>query len=206
MLRRLLSGRRFQARSSEVAKAADVWERAGQTSSAALPVMAEVEALALKIYGAHGLPTQPGHYRRGPNADAWLFLGEHVDADLRWAMVLDMPPEQGWRYATLEDIGRFRGAPPELRAASNLLATCRHLKSRLAGREPGNPGDDIETAIRLGADWRTLMDALALRGANRLKLTTPSDVPPDLFPDDPALPAPATAPAKPKRTRKKKPI
>lgn len=206
MLRRLLSGRRrFQAR-SEVAVAADVWEKAGQAASATLPVMAEVEALALRIYGAHGLPTQPGHYRRGPNADAWLFLGEHVDADLRWAMVLDMPPEQGWRYATLEDIGRFKGASPELRAASNLLATCRHLKSRLAGREAGNPGDDIETAIRLGADWRTLTEALALRGKTRLKLTTPSDVAPDLFPDDPALPSPAATPRKPKRTRRKKTV
>ncbi len=207
MWRRLLSGRRrHEATRSAVATAADVWERAGKTATATLPVMAEVEALALNIYRAHGLPTQPGHYRRGPTSDNWLYLGEQVDTNMRWAMVLDMPPEQGWRYATLEDIGRFDGAPADLRAASNLLATCRHLKSRLHGREAGNTGDDIETAIRLGADWRALTDAIALRGKSRLKLTTPADEGPDLFPDDKALPEPKTGKAevKPKRVRRKK--
>ncbi len=209
MWRGLRSGRRRSEARSGIATAADVWERAGQVATATLPIMAEVEALALQIYGVHGLPTQPGHYRRGPNADAWLFLGEHVEADLRWAMVLEMPPEAGWRYATLEDIGRFKGAPSDLRAASNLLATCRHLKSRLHGREAGHPGDDIETAIRLGADWRALQDALAHRGKSRLKLTTPTDPEPEPEPESPALPAPkktaARGPAKSARSRRKKP-
>lgn len=208
MLRRLLSARRRFDGPSTVAAVADVWERAGQVGIAALPVMGEVEALALRIYGAHGLPTQAGHYRRGPDAESWVYLGEHVDPDLRWAMVLAMPPEAGWRYATLEDIGRFRNAPADLHAASNLLATCRHLKARLAGREPGHPGDDLETAIRLGADWRALTDALARRGKSRLRLTTPADPVTDPSGDDPALPAPPgdpTAPtAKPKRTRRRK--
>jgi hypothetical protein len=202
---RQLSGRRRVTNRSAVATAADVWERAGQVATATLPVMAEVEALALRIYGAHGLPTVPGHYRRGPDADAWVFLGEQVDPDLRWAMVLDLPPEAGWRYATLEDIGRFRGAPADLRAASNLLATCRHLKARLAGREPGHPGDDIETAIRLGADWRALTDALVLRGKSRLKLTTPAAAPAEAT-ALPALPtADGEAPPRPRRARRKKP-
>lgn len=183
---------------SEVATTADVWERAGQAATATLPLMAEVEALALRIYGAHGLPTQAGHYRRGPHAEAWLFLGEHLDAELRWAMVLDMPPEAGWRYATLEDIGRYPGAPAELRAASNLLATCRHLKARLNGREAGHPGDDIETAIRLGADWRALQDALALRGKSRLKLTTPTDTMPQGDADPAAKRSALPAPKKPR--------
>lgn len=203
MWRRLSGRRRFESR-SEVATTADVWERAGQVATATLPVMAEVEALALQIYGAHGLPTRPGHYRRGPGDGAWLYLGEHVDADLRWAMVLDMPPEAGWRYATLEDIGRFKGAPADLRAASNLLATCRHLKARLAGREPGHPGDDLETAIRLGADWRALTESLALRGKSRLKLTKPVDAPVDgTAPAAPAL-SDGTTTSRAKRTRRKK--
>ncbi|MBX9616326.1 MAG: hypothetical protein K2X25_12080 [Caulobacteraceae bacterium] len=206
---RSLSGRRRQNRTSDVAIAADVWERAGQAATATLPVMAEVEALALRIYGAHDLPTRPGHYRRGPDAGTWVYLGEQVDPDLRWAMVLEMPPEAGWRYATLEDIGRFPGAPADLRAASELLATCRHLKSRLAGREPGHPGDDLETAIRLGASWRGLTDALAQRSKSRLKLTPPSDPGPDRTATDAALPAPsdpvAPRPTRPKRVRRKKP-
>lgn len=197
MWRRLFSGRRRPERTSQIARAADVWERAGKVATATLPVMAEVEALALKVYGDHGLPTRPGHYRRGPDDDHWTYLGEHVDAPYRWAMVLDRPPESGWRYATLEDIGRHPGGSPQLQAASGLLSTCRHLKSRLTGREPGEPGDDIETAIRLGVEWRALQDALAqpARDASRLKLTRPVD----------ALPEPAPGPAaKPKRTRRKK--
>lgn len=192
-----------------MATAADVWERAGQAATATLPVMAEVEALALTIYRAHGLPTRSGHYRRGPDAANWVYLGEQVDPDLRWAMVLEMPPEAGWRYATLEDIGRFPGAPSDLRAASNLLATCRHLKSRLAGREAGHPGDDLETAIRLGSDWRALTDALAQRGKSRLKLTPPSDSTPDGSGRGAVLPAPpdptASQAVKPKRARRKTP-
>ncbi len=128
MWRNPLSGRRRPDPSrSDVALTADVWERAGQVATATLPVLAEVEAFALTIYGAHGLPTRQGHYRRGPSEGAWLFLGETLAAEQRWAMVLNMPPEEGWRYATLEDIGCFNGASAELRAASALLATCRHL-------------------------------------------------------------------------------
>ncbi|WP_396594337.1 hypothetical protein [Brevundimonas sp. R86498] len=201
------SGRRQSDSPSAVATVADVWERAGQAATATPPVMTEVEALALTIYGLHGLPTVPGHYRRGPGNDAWAYLGEHVGADIRWAMVLERPPEAGWRYATLEDIGRFPGAPADLRAASHLLGTCRRLKARLTGREPGHPADDLETAIRLGADWHALTEALAQRGKSRLKLTPPSDAetrdssaPEALAPPQ----AKAVAVPKPKRVRRPK--
>lgn len=195
MWRDLFSGRRsYRSGRSEVAVAADVWERAGKAAAATLPVMAKVEKLALKVYGEFGLPTEPGHYRRGPGSDHWVYLGEHLDAETRWAMILEMPTEAGWRYATLEDIGRYPDAPTELRAASNLLATCRHLKSRLMGGEPGNPGEDVETAIRLGVDWRELQDLLAWRESPKLKLTQPSD----------ALPPPAPNGADEVRTIKPK--
>lgn len=179
-------------RATAVARAADLWERAGKASAATLPIMAKVEKLAFQIYAEHGLPTQPGHYRRGPADETWTYLGEHVDAQMRWAMVLAHPPEEGWRYASLEDIGRYPGAPAELQAASNLLATCRHLKSRLLGREPGEPGDDIETAIRLGVDWKELQELIRWRETSKLKLTKPSD----------ALAPPAPEPAPPKKARK----
>ena len=201
MWRDLLSGRRRSGGGrSEVAVAADLWERAGQASMATLPVMAKVEKLALKVYGECGLPTEPGHYRRGPQADGWIYLGQHLDAETRWAMILEMPPEAGWRYATLEDLGRYPGAPTELKAASNLLATCRHLKARLAGGEPGNPGDDLETAIRLGVDWRELQDLLSWRESTKLRLTPPADALPLAEPQQ--EPPAAEKAAKPKATRK----
>lgn len=200
---------RQDRRTTAIIRAADVWERAGKSSTATLPIIAKVEKLALQIYGDYGLPTAHGHYRRAPSADEWVFLGEEVEAEWRWAMVLERPPEAGWRYATLEDIGRFTGASAELLAASNLLATCRHLKGRLSGREPGEPGDDIETAIRLGVDWRELQDLISWREASKLKLTTPSDAlaAPEPEPKPEAAPGPTPkpkSPRKPRAPRKKK--
>jgi len=203
---------RHDRRTTAVVRAADMWERAGKASAAVLPIMAKVEKLALQVYGDHGLPIQPGHYRRAPASQDWLFLGEFVEAEIRWALILEKPPEAGWRYATLEDIGRFPGAPAELLAASNLLSTCRHLKSRLLGREPGEPGDDIETAIRLGVDWRELQDLISWREASKLKLTTPSDAlpspEPEVEPEPSPTPTPETSakpPRKPRAPRRKKP-
>lgn len=186
---------RTNRRVTALVAAADLWERAGRRGPATLPVLAEVEASAMDVYAAHGLPTQPGHYQRAPGAAEWTWLAEELPAELRWAMVLERPPEHGWRYATLEDIGRFPGASSELLAAADLLGECRHLKNRLSGREPGEPGDDIQTAIRLGFAWHALKDAMAWKEKARLKLTTPSD----------ALPAPEPAQEpKPKPARKPK--
>lgn len=187
----LLGNRGRQGRRAvAIARSIDMWERAGQTAPAILPAVAEVEATALQVYAAHGLPTRTGHYQRAPGALEWVWLAEDLPAEQRWAMVLEYPLEHGWRYAILEDIGRFPGAPPELTAASRLLAGCRHLKQRLAGKEPGDPGEDLQHAIRLGADWQVLKDAMAWKESVRLKLTVPSDA------------LPAQAPDKPKRTPK----
>lgn len=195
----LLGNRGRGRRSTGLAVAtADLWEKAGRRAPPALPAIVEVEASALEVYAAHNLPTQHGHYQRAPGAAEWTWLAEEVPAELRWAMVLERPPEQGWRYATLEDIGRFPGASAELLAAANLLSDCRHLKDRLTGREPGEPGDDIQTAIRLGFEWYALKDAMAWKEKARLKLTTPSDT----------LPAPEPEPgitsATPRPTRSRK--
>lgn len=210
----LLGDRGRRDRKTALVAAADLWERAGRRGPATLPVIAEVEASALEVYAAHGLPTRHGHYQRAPGAPEWTWLAEELPAEVRWAMVLERPPEHGWRYAILEDIGRFPGASSELLAAANLLAECRHLKDRLWGREPGEPGDDIQTAIRLGHEWHVLKDAMAWKEKARLKLTKPSDAlpsprsepEPDIAPDRPPEldPAPAKPPRKPRAPRKKK--
>ncbi|WP_428150805.1 hypothetical protein [Brevundimonas sp.] len=174
--------------------AGDMWERAGRRAPPTLPAIAEIESTALEVYAAHGLPTQHGHYQRAPGALEWTWLAEELPADIRWAMVLERPPEHGWRYATLEDIGRFPGASAELLAAANLLSECRHLKDRLSGREPGEPGEDIQTAIRLGFEWHALKDAMAWKEKARLKLTTPSDALPAPEPQPEPEPEPAADP------------
>ena len=216
----LLGNRGRGDRKTALAVAGDLWERAGRRAPATLPAIAEVEASALQVYADHGLPTQHGHYQRAPGAPEWIWLAEELPAELRWAMVLERPPEHGWRYATLEDIGRFPGASSELLAAANLLAECRRLKDRLTGREPGEPGDDIQTAIRLGFEWHALKDAMAWKEKARLKLTTPSDAlsaplseaeptasaVPDRQPklDLDATPAAVKPPRKPRKPRKAK--
>jgi hypothetical protein len=194
--RNLLTSRRGAPDAgTAVARVADVWEKAGRRASAGLPTMAEVEMSALKVYADHGLPTKPGHYRRGPVSNAWDYLGEDVDIARRWDMVLERPTESGWKFATLEDLGRHEGASAELRAASALLSACRHLKDRMTGRAVGDPGDDIERAIRLGVDWQRLKDAQAWKESSRLKLTTPED-------DAPEAPAAALPAAKSKAAPK----
>ena len=200
--RSMLTGRRGDpGAAAAVARAADVWEKAGRRAAASLPTMAEVEATALKVYAEHDLPTRSGHYRRGPGSSSWDYLGEDVGIERRWDMVLERPSEAGWRFATLEDIGRYETASAELRAAAALLAACRHLKDRMHGRAVGDPGDDIERAIRLGVDWQRLKDAEAWKETSRLKLTNPEDVLPGPAPKLPAKPR-ARAAAKPRASRK----
>ncbi len=207
-------GRRPRRSGTGLVLATDVWERAGKRSAPILPAIAEVEDTALQVYAAHGLPVRHGHYQRAPGALEWTWLAEELPADVRFAMILERPPEHGWRYATLEDLGRYPGASPELSAAAGLLGGCRHLKDRLSGREPGDLGGDIQAAIRLGARWHELKDAMIWKEKVRLKLTTPSDAlpsprsrrsaerPPELdfgaAPPGGATPPPARNPRKPK--------
>lgn len=208
----LLGNRGRRDRKTALVLAGDVWERAGQRAPATLPVITEIEAAAVEVYAAHGLPIRHGHYQRAPGASEWIWLAEELPAELRWALVLERPPEHGWRYATLEDIGRFPGASAELRMAANLLGECRHLKDRLTGREPGEPGEDIQAAIRLGFEWHALRDAMAWKEKARLKLTTPSDAlsapEPEAAPDrQPELDLgaqPVKPPRKPRKPRKPK--
>lgn len=215
----LLGNRGRRGRQTALVVPGDQWERAGRRAPATLPAIAEVEASALEVYAAHGLPTRHGHYQRAPGAPEWTWLADELPAQTRWSMVLERPPEHGWRYATLEDIGRFPGASADLLAATNLLAECRHLKDRLTGREPGDPGDDIQTAIRLGYQWHALKDAMAWKEQARLRLTTPSDVLPSPEPEvEPAREpqpdldlgaaprVPPVPPRKPRAPRKKKAV
>ena len=103
--------------------------------------LAELEAAALGVYAAHGLPTRAGHYQRAPKAKTWTFIGEDVPPQSRWDRVLEHPPETGWRFGALEALGA-RDARPEVQAASRTLGLCRDLRLRLAEGETG-PAEDV---------------------------------------------------------------
>lgn len=106
-----------------------------------------IEAAALATYAAHGLPTAPGHYRKGPRARGWTFLGAEIAPEARWAMVLERPPEKGWRHGALEAIGA-RDRNPAVQAASRALTACRALRDQLATGE-SVAADDVAALLEV---------------------------------------------------------
>ena len=132
----------------------------------------EIEVGALEIYAQAGLPTQPGHYRRNPDSVDWTFLAAELGPSERFALALDYPPEQGWRFARLQDLGA-RSDREDLRAASRLMADIATLK---ASRREILTQDHLLTAMELGAAWRALRDTQAVR-TSRLALSVPQVAP-----------------------------
>lgn len=168
-----LSRRRRSVFVQTQAEAEDPWA-ASTTVTPPDPVsrlLSDIEATALAIYEAHDAPTRPGQYVRSPKTRRWRFLADHLSAEERWALVVANPPEDGWRYGALEDIGADPTEPPDLRAASALLRGCRRLRTSLRDRTILTQAEDIEAALRLGADWRMLKQALGRREAEPLKLS-----------------------------------
>ncbi|HEV7226834.1 hypothetical protein [Brevundimonas sp.] len=115
--------------------------------SATLDRLTAIEAAALSTYVKHGLPTRPGHYRKGPRAKSWTWLGADLTPEDRWAEVLARPPERGWRHAALADLGVLDGRPGP-RRASERLKTVARLRDRLISGHPLTP-DDLLDALDL---------------------------------------------------------
>lgn len=150
----------------------------------------EIEAGALDIYAKGGLPTQGGHYRRGADGDGWRFVAAELTPQERFALALAHPPEQGWRFARLQDLGA-RSEREDLRAASRLLGDIARLR---ASRREVLTRDHLLTAMELGSAWRALRDAQPIR-ASRLSLSVPD------APEPPAPPAPPRPTARDKRRK-----
>lgn len=153
-------GRRRDDRADSRAAAA---ERPGVTPAegvdSLLVELVHMEAAAAEVYGRHGLPDQPGQYRRRGEAGAWEKVADRLTPAEKWAMIEAAPREEGWRFASLEHLG-VRSDIPEVRQAAAVLAACRGLRQRLTAEAPISP-QDLADAIRLGASWRRLSDAHA---------------------------------------------
>lgn len=170
----------------------------------------EVETGALEVYAAGGLPVAPGHYCKAPNAAEWSFLAAEMSPAARFDLALSQPVEEGWLYASLQDLGA-RSPRSDLRAASRLLNEIAEI--RKARRESGLTQDHLMAAMELGGAWRALRDAQAVR-SSRLNLTAPEqgeaatrlkltpDRPP--APVEPSTPPPSTPTAKRRRVRRDK--
>lgn len=127
----------------------------------------EVSAAALTVYALHGLPCAPGHYRQPPGTADWEHLGDALSAEEKWALLDRGPAGQGWRYASLEQIGA-RAVVADVRYASGLLSACQGLRQRLKDGTPLSP-QDLADAVRLGATWRRLTDAVQTRSDLRFQ-------------------------------------
>lgn len=128
----------------------------------------EIEAAALDVYASHGLPAQPGHYRLAPNETEWRFIGADLKPEARFALTLEHPPEEGWRFARLQDLGA-RSDRAELREASRLLNDIAVFRQ---ARRGVLTQDHLLMAMELGGAWRALRDARAVR-TSRLNLSIP---------------------------------
>lgn len=131
-------------------------EQSGQPAvdrSRVLDRLAAVEAAALDIYAANGLPVLAGQYAKAPQGHRWTFIGADLSAQQRWSMVLEEGSTKGWRFRSLEQLGAED--EPEgstLSRASEMLVACRRLRTTLATASP-SLADDIEAALELGAWW-----------------------------------------------------
>ena len=152
---------------------------AQEQSDALSLALAEIEAGALEIYAQAGLPTQPGHYRRDPDTGDWIFLARQIEPFERFALALRYPPEQGWRFARLEDLGA-RSGREDVQAAARLMADVATLR---ASRRGVLTQDHLLTAMELGAAWRALRDAQAFR-TSRLTLSVPEPARPKTLKGD----------------------
>lgn len=118
-----------------------------------------IEAAAAEIYARHGLPDQLGYYRRRSHETTWERLTDGLSPEEKWRMVQDAPPDLGWRYASLAQIGAG-SAFTEVRHASAILSACHGLRLRLTERLTISP-QDLADAIRLGVSWRLLSETAA---------------------------------------------
>ncbi len=137
----------------------------------------DIEATALAIYVAHGLPDLQGHYARNPETGAWTFIAGDLTPRERFAIVEANPPEKGWRFGRLPDLG--------LQSRDSLLITAGTLLDGVA-KLRASAGlatqDDLLAAIGLGETWRAVRESQTF-GSSRLVLTIPEDrneaAPPD---------------------------
>jgi hypothetical protein len=98
----------------------------------ALALLAEIERGAIEVFGRAGLPTLTGLYRRGVADGDWERLADDLPADARWREILDRPPEAGFRYLSLADVGRTQHpGSPDIQSAAATLDRAEDLRRLL---------------------------------------------------------------------------
>lgn len=147
-------GRRRDDRDDGRAAASGPPAAPGEGVASLLAEVAAMEAAAAEVYGRYGLPDQPGHYRRRGDEGAWEKVADRLTSAEKWTLIQAAPPEDGWRFASLERLGA-QSEVAEVRQAAAVLGACRGLRQRLTEATPITP-QDLADAVRLGASWRRL--------------------------------------------------
>jgi hypothetical protein len=125
-----------------------------------------IEALAARIYADHGLPAEPGHYRRTDEGDDWSLVSRNLSPAEKFDLILAAKDQDRVRYAAYDRIGAQHDSPL-VRKAAALVAASRGLRHRL----------EIQAPITA----QTLADAVRLGGLYQVLATNMSDpMPPDL--------------------------
>ena len=155
----------------------DPWTAAGAGDAPIGSLLAEIEQDALAVYAEHGLPTRRGHYARAPGDGEWQFVAERMEVEDRWALIEEYPPDQGWKFATLPDLGLHAAEPEALKIAARLLSGTGALRRSMRGGEVLGPGETLDAAVRLGAEWQGLRMETAWREAEPVTVAKPKRLP-----------------------------
>ena len=156
---------RFGRRRFETPHGDQTSERPGADASKAdlLSLLEAIETAAGGVYGRHGLPQGPGHYRRSAEGGAWERLGDALTPAEKWALIAEASDGDRWRYCAYESLGAHSDILA-VRQASAILAACQGLRLRLAEQSLIAP-QDLADSIRLGEAWRRMVE-----GAERSQL------------------------------------
>ena len=119
----------------------------------AILLLDQIEERAISVYAEHGLPQRQGLYMKSQRAKHWKFLAATLSPEERWDLMLTHPLKDGWRFASLEELGRQHpGASPRLIQAADILASCKHFRPRLK-HALADANEDFERAVYLGRNW-----------------------------------------------------
>lgn len=149
---------RFGRRRSDAPPAELTSERAEATASTTdlLCLLQTIEATAGQVYGRHGLPQRPGHYRRLADSEFWESLGDALTPAEKWALIDGSPDGDRWRYSAYEGLGAHSQVPA-VRQASAILAACQGLRQRLVEHSVIS-AQDLADSIHLGEAWHSLVE------------------------------------------------
>lgn len=119
----------------------------------------EIERLASRIYQAHGLPGQPGHYRRAHEGEAWTLISEKLTPSERFDLILKASDQASVQFAAYDRLGATH-ASPAVRQAAALLAATNGLRLKI---DTGAPitAQILADAIQLGGLYQALSDAVS---------------------------------------------